>query len=100
MTTFEELVARRPPNWEAVRRYEEEMLAEVRAYQLREVREQYGMTQADVARESGVSQSRVSAVERGDVDSARVETLQRYAHALGGELSVEVRIGDRGFRIV
>lgn len=99
MTTLDELVARRPPDWEAVQRCKEQMLAEIRAFQLREIRERYGLTQEDLARESGVSQSRVSSIKRGHVDSTRVGTLQRYAQALGGELMVEIRVGDQNFRI-
>lgn len=51
------------------------------------------MTQADVARILGVTQSRISRVERAE--DLNVSTLERYVAALGGELHVDARIGDR-----
>src|SRR3546814_10264986 len=64
------------------------MLAEVRAYKLRELREMMALTQTDVAETLSVSQKRVSEIERGQVDFTKVDTLRRYADALGGSLKV------------
>lgn len=33
-------------------------------------------------------------IERGDVERAQVDTLRRYAQALGGTLRVDIVIGD------
>lgn len=72
------------------------MLDEVRAYRLRELREQRLLTQADVADHIHVSQRRVSGIESGDIEKAQVDTLRKYAEAVGGTLRVEVEIdGDR-----
>lgn len=46
-----------------------------------------------------ISQKRVSEIERGKVDRTKVDTLRRYAVALGGTLRVEVEVGDEVYRI-
>lgn len=99
MTTLEELAARRPPNWEAVEAHEKRMMAEVRAYKLRELREQFAMTQVELAKQLPVSQNRVSAIERGDIDHTQVDTLRRYVQALGGKLEIIVSMGEESFKI-
>src|SRR5215813_7013617 len=50
-------------------------------------REGLGMTMAEVASRMGVSQERVSAIER-EADAAQVRTLAGYVDALGGRLEV------------
>lgn len=71
-----------------------EMLSEVRAYRLRELREQLGLTQGQLAKRIGVGQRQVSKIERGDIDNARVGTVRRYLEAVGAEFSVEAVLGD------
>jgi len=68
-----------------------------RAWQLRELREQAGLTQAAMAEVMHVGQNRVSQIEAGGAERSRLETLRRYAEALGGELSVEIAVGDQRF---
>ena len=46
-----------------------------------------------------ISQKRVSEIERGQVDFTKVDSLGRYADALGGTLRVEVQVGDEAFQI-
>jgi DNA-binding XRE family transcriptional regulator len=70
-----------------------------RAYQLSEVRRDLGLTQVEVAKRMGVSQARVSAIERGRVSSAEVDTLRAYVAALGGEVEVIARFGDKSLRV-
>lgn len=57
------------------------------------LREALCLTQTDVAERLNVTQTRVSALERGDVGRASVDTLRRYVEALGGQLRVEVEVG-------
>ena len=56
------------------------------------------MTQTDVAAVPEISQ-RVSERERGPVGFTKVDTLRRYADALGGTLRVEVKVGDETYQI-
>lgn len=64
----------------------------------REVREEQALSQYDVAKNMGVSQSRVSALETG-VRDIQVGTLNRWARAYGFQLEIallpleEERIG-------
>ncbi|QQS02802.1 MAG: XRE family transcriptional regulator [Austwickia sp.] len=75
------------------------MIAESRAWRLRELREQFDLTQVELAAELDVSQNRVSAIERGDLDKTQVDTLRRYIAALGGQLKLEVQVGDETFQL-
>lgn len=97
--TLEEYMAKRPGRPDVQTRHMERMLAEVRAYRLRELREMMAMTQTDVAETLEISQKRVSEIERGDVERTKVDTLRRYADALGGTLRVEVQVGDETYQI-
>lgn len=95
--TLDERLAELSPERRAnVARHKQRMLDEVRAYRLRELREQHLLSQAEVADRVGVSQRRVSGIEKGDVEKTQVDTLRKYAEAVGGTLRVEVEIdGDR-----
>jgi uncharacterized protein len=57
---------------------------------LREARTEAGLTQAEVARRAGVTQSVISAYESGDREPS-LPTLVRLVEATGGELDVQVR---------
>ncbi|WP_223841847.1 helix-turn-helix domain-containing protein [Kocuria sp. cx-455] len=59
------------------------MLAEVRAYHLRDLGEGAGLTQAQLAERIGVGQRQVSKIERADLDSAKVGTIRSYLEAVG-----------------
>lgn len=77
-----------------VQEHKARMLGEMRAYKLSEARKVYGLKQEDVAERLRVSQSRVSRIERGDIETAQISTLRAYAKALGGDLEISVRVGD------
>ncbi|MFJ7057022.1 XRE family transcriptional regulator [Streptomyces microflavus] len=70
------------------------LLSEVRAHRLAEVRKRQQMTQAAVAKVLGVTQGRVSAIEKGAINRAEVETLAAYVAALGGQLKLVADFGD------
>ncbi|MEX2441797.1 MAG: XRE family transcriptional regulator [Pontimonas sp.] len=70
------------------------------AYQLRALRRARGLTQVELAERLGVSQNRVSRLERGDIDRVRIDTLARYVESLGGSLHIEMRVGDAGYPLV
>lgn len=97
--TLDQLREQRPGDREAIDAHKAAMLAEVRAYRLRELRERLNMTQTEVGRVLNVSQKRVSTIEHGDVEHVQVDTLRRYAEALGGTLTVELKVGDEAFQI-
>jgi transcriptional regulator with XRE-family HTH domain len=53
-----------------------------------------GQWQEDVAAQMHVSQSRVSRIERGDLDHVEVATLRSYVEALGGRVEIIANFGD------
>lgn len=89
-----DFLAENPVNRERVEAHKEQMLAEVRAYRLRELRENAGLTQQQLATRIGVSQRQVSKIEHGDIDSAQVGTIRGYLTAVGGGLALEYVTGD------
>lgn len=97
--SLKEFVAKHPVDRDRVEVHKERMLAEVRAYRLRELREQAGLTQAQLAERIGVGQRQVSKIERGDLDSAKVGTIRNYLEAVGGGLALEYVIGDQRVQV-
>ena len=92
-------VAEHPVDRERVDVHKERMLAEVRVYRLRELREQAGLSQAQLAERFGVGQRQVSKIERGDLDNAKVGTIRSYLEAIGGGLAIEYVLGDQRIQV-
>lgn len=90
--TFKERKAEILRDPERRARIEAETVAILAANRLARLRERAGLTQTDVARILGITQSRVSRLERAE--DLNLSTLERYVAALGGELRVDARIGD------
>ncbi|MFD8558953.1 helix-turn-helix domain-containing protein [Streptosporangium canum] len=78
---------------------EAELDAYVAGYHLKELRKSLGKTQADVAAALGISQSRVSQIENGDLDAMELETLRAYAAALGGHVDVTISVGPHSVKV-
>ncbi|MFD1537540.1 XRE family transcriptional regulator [Nonomuraea guangzhouensis] len=70
------------------------MLAEERAHRLAEARKRRHLTQRELAGVMGISQARVSAIERGQIDRTELSTLAAYVAALGGKLEIVADFGD------
>ena len=96
---LEEMLAKRPVNQKNVDAHKKRMLEEVRSYRLRELRKASDMSQVELAERLKVSQNRVSQIEHGDIERAQLDTVRKYVEAVGGELRVEVSIGDERFLI-
>jgi predicted transcriptional regulator len=99
LTGLDDVLRRRPVEREVVDAHKRRMLDEVRAYRLRELREGSALTQVELASRMSVSQARVSHLESGELDRAQLDTLRKYAEAIGGELRVEIALGDEVHRI-
>lgn len=68
---------------------------------LRTIREATGKTQAAVASESGIDQADISRLEnRTTLDDTQIATLSRYVAALGGQLELVARFGDKRIVLV
>ncbi|WP_034268058.1 helix-turn-helix domain-containing protein [Actinospica robiniae] len=71
----------------------------VAGHHLAELRKTIGMSQAEVAAFLGVSQARVSDIERGRAATIELDTLRAYAQALGGVLDITVRVGPHSVKV-
>jgi len=74
--------------------HRERMRQEIRAARLAEVRLEHGMSQTQLAERMGVSQARVSAIEKGELPTTEVGTVAKYIAALGGRLQIVADFGD------
>ncbi|MCA1784019.1 MAG: helix-turn-helix transcriptional regulator [Dermatophilaceae bacterium] len=97
--TVKDFLADHPVDRDRVEAHKERLLAEVRAYRLRELREQAGLTQAQLAERIGVGQRQVSKIENGDLDSTKIGTIRSYLEAVGGELAIEYVMGDERIQV-
>ncbi|AXE40018.1 helix-turn-helix domain-containing protein [Acidipropionibacterium virtanenii] len=87
--------AKRPVDEAAVAGHVARMEAEERAYRLREIREEQGVTQKQLAERMHLTQPTISALESGDLDRSGLATLKSYVEALGGTIEVVATFGDR-----
>lgn len=86
----------RPEDEPEVDRLRTHLESRVLAHRLVEARKRQRVTQAQLARTMGVSQARISKIERGDITRNEVETLRAYVTALGGRLEIVAEFaGDR-----
>ena len=77
----------------------ERLRSEIRMHRPTEIREALGITQQLLAEQIGISQSRVSQIERGELEHTEVATIRSYFRELGGEVEVVVRLGDERLQI-
>jgi len=92
MPGFREMAVRRMADERAAR------MAEDRARLVRELagqRQAVGLSQTEVAARMGTSQSAVARLESGATD-VRASTLERYAAAVGGQITWEINRREEG----
>ncbi|MDT0445550.1 helix-turn-helix domain-containing protein [Streptomyces johnsoniae] len=73
------------------------MITASRVHRLAELRKRQHTTQVEVAKAMGVTQARVSRIEKGQVERSEVETLAAYVQALGGKLKIVADFGDESY---
>jgi DNA-binding XRE family transcriptional regulator len=61
-------------------------------HRLAERRKALGLTQAQAAERMGVTKSRVSQIERGEVST--IDAVARYVQAIGGTIQISAVFGD------
>ena len=86
-----------PEEKQEIRAGADRMIAEVRARRLAEVRRRQNAMRVEVAAAMGVSQARVSRIEKGQLEKSEVETLAAYVKALGGKLKIIADFGDESY---
>jgi DNA-binding XRE family transcriptional regulator len=93
--SWSDVRARRPVDDAVIADHVERMKAEERAYRLREIREEQGVTQKELADRMSLTQPTISALESGDLDRSGLATLRAYVEALGGTVEVTATFGSR-----
>ncbi len=93
--SWSDVRAKRPVDDAAVADHVARMEAEERAYRLREIREEQGVTQKELADRMSLTQPTISALESGDLDRSGLATLKAYVEALGGTVEVTATFGSR-----
>jgi predicted transcriptional regulator len=95
--SLKDMLAERPIPPEVLAAGVEAQWARIRGYNLKELRTSCEYTQVELAKEINVSQAMISKLERGDISSAQISTLQRYVEALGGKLRISAEFGDKAY---
>jgi len=73
------------------------MVLASRVHRLAELRKRQHPTQVQVAEAMGVTQARVSRIEKGQLERSEVDTLAAYVKALGGKLKIVADFGDETY---
>lgn len=89
MATLKELMAKQSP--ESQERITEKVEILRQAVALNMLREELNLSQVELASAMGVKQPTIAKMEQSDNDP-RLSTLKRYVTALGGELSIDVKL--------
>ncbi|MDS0886431.1 helix-turn-helix domain-containing protein [Raoultella ornithinolytica] len=89
MATLKELMAKQNP--ESRERIAEKVEELRQTIALNMLREELNISQTELAAAMGVKQPTVAKMEQADNDP-RLSTLKRYVTALGGELSIDVKL--------
>ena len=89
MATLKELMAKQSPESQERIAEKVEVLRQVIALNM--LREELNLSQAELASAMGVKQPTIAKMEQADNDP-RLSTLNRYVTALGGELSIDVKL--------
>ncbi len=88
------LLKGRPINQENLNAHRKRIIEVVRSYRVRELRKLSDLSQVELAERRNVRQDWVSRIEHGDIERAKLDTLRRYVELVGGELRVDVHVGD------
>ena len=89
MATLKELMAKQSPERQVrIAAKVEEMRQTIALHQLRE---ELNISQTEMAAAMGIKQPTLAKMEQADNDP-RLSTLKRYVAALGGELSIDVKL--------
>ncbi len=96
MATLKELMERQSPeSQERIHQKTAEFRRELALYRIREALE---ISQTEMSKVMGIAQPTLARMERNGNDP-KLSTLKRYVNALGGELSIDVKLPN-GKRIV
>lgn len=83
---------------ERLEKIEREVEEEILRMNLKEIRKMLGLTQTDVAKIAKMNQSDLSRAEKRN--DHLVSTLRRYVKALGGDLEIVARFGNKAIHLL
>ncbi len=94
-TRYREIIKEEQAGMEANKALGREVLAERRELsaivaELKAIREQLGVTLTELAERTGMTMSNLSRLENMDGPNPTIETLRRYAHAIGHRIEFAV----------
>lgn len=91
-------IKRRKMAPQRIERVRHEAMAELQALTLRQLREEAGKTQVEMAELTELTQSALSRMERREDNP--IESLRQYVEALGGELEVVAVLGPKRVKLL
>lgn len=98
--SFDDYVAHRGISSELKEEALRETQEKIKTYNLMQARKSRDVTQAELSRDMGVSQKRISDIENGRLDLLKIDTLRRYIAALGGTLEISAHLPSGTVRLV
>lgn len=99
LKTWAEVKARRPLSAEAQAANSTWVEQQIVELNLQALRQQLGVTQAELAEATGMGQGEISRIEQRD--DHMVSTLRRLVRSLGGDLEIHARFPDgRDIRLI
>ncbi len=87
--TFQERLREDLKDPEFRKHFEEERRALALALKIARLREQKGLSQAELAKLMGTSQQAISRIESGEYEGFTLKTLEKIAEATGTHLKIE-----------
>ena len=84
------LLAKKVDELDLRREVEDELAQILIEHKIAKLRKSRGLTQAALARRSGVSQPMIAQIESGKLDNLTLKTLARTARALGASLKIDL----------
>ena len=95
---LESLIRERGLSLKAIEQERARLLKQQRLYALRQLRSLAQKTQTEISEAIGVTQNRVSKLERYDLEKLELRTITSYIEALEGKLTIEVEINGQAYR--
>lgn len=92
--TLNQFIADSDVDRDEIEQLKQQMVASIRVQELKDARKSQGVTQKELAEQMGVSQTRISALESGNVRQTKIDTLMRYAKSIGADLRVSMTMPD------
>ena len=80
--------------WPEVEKHSRQMDRVLTGVALQDLRKAQKVTQRELAKRLGVSQNRISKIEKGQFDNTQIGTIRKYIEALGGKITLDATFGD------